>query len=287
MIAGVRTAYTALAAMLCVSWAAYGSRPNYSETQAWTDASALIVRGSISSADYGPDTTARYELRILEILKPRELNLRQITITDHNWRTTAAISLRTGGEFLLYLVHLGDEFHSYREVDLQSPGGMSSLRGVRAFLKVMYTSEPAQQRQLCVDAWKTDLSEPEQQGILDAMWETKTPLYSDQLLSVANGKASPRVRAWAITILAYLGNARRVEELVPLLLDDPNYDVKRQLLLLFGIYRIQGALASIDRLLRDSPPATLLPWQTTNLRAMAQEARGKITGEDTNPGWRN
>lgn len=119
------------------------------------------------------------------------------------------------------------------------------------------------------------------------MWETKTPLYSDRLLGIASGKAPPFVRAWAITILASIGNERRVEELVPMLLDDPDYQVKRQLLLLFGVYRVQAALTSIDRLLHDSPPSTVSPAQIASLRAMAQEAREKINGENLSPNWRN
>jgi hypothetical protein len=285
MIALVRTAV--LAGLVCFSSAVCAMRGNYSEREAWADASVVIVRGSVSSVSRSGGI-AQYQFRVLETLKPRGAGLApRISITDPAWGSTEAIALRSGGEFLAFLQQRGDHFESRAEFELESPAGREMLRGVRLFLKIMYTSKAAEQRRLCVNAWNAVLSEPEKQGVLDAMWETRTPLYSEPLLRIASGKDSPRVREWAITILAYIGDGRRTEELVPLLLDDPDFDVKRQLLLLFGDYRVQDAVPAIDRLLNGDAPATLSPWQTTSLRAIAQEARDKITGKNTSPYWKN
>lgn len=119
MIPVVRTALPVLLALLCSSETAFASRSNFTERDAWANPSVVIVRGSVGSVDYAA-TTARYQVRVLETLKPRAANLRQLTITDPNWKSTAAISLRMGGEFLLFLLRSGDDFQSYREFDLDA-----------------------------------------------------------------------------------------------------------------------------------------------------------------------
>jgi hypothetical protein len=59
------------------------------------------------------------------------------------------------------------------------------------------------------------------------------------------------------------------------------------LLILFGTYRVQGAVAAIDELLRTVPQESLPAWQQSDLCAIAKEAQEKITGNNTSPYWRN
>ncbi len=246
-----------------------------------------MVRGSVIQVSY-TGGSAYYTFQVSELLKPRDTSLPpRITIADPHWRSTAMIHLNKGQEALVFLSAEGEYFRSSREIDLAAPAGQETLLGVRLFLRIMYTPGAATQQKLCLDTWDSNLSDPEKQAVLDAMWETKTPLYSEVLLNVARGKDSPRVREWAITILSYIPSSQHVEELVPLLLSDPDYSVKRQLLLLFGTYRVQEAVPAIDELLNSNQGQLLLPWQMDSLRMMAEEARDKITGKNTSRYWKN
>jgi HEAT repeat protein len=128
------------------------------------------------------------------------------------------------------------------------------------------------------------LTDPEKESILDVMWETRTSDYSSRLMEIAEGHDSLRIRSWAITILAYLDAKERFEELVPML-DEPDYELRRQLLLLFGMRRVQAAAPRIEKLL-NSDIVSEPPCQTEELRRMATQALDKITGKDASPYWK-
>jgi HEAT repeat protein len=158
---------------------------------------------------------------------------------------------------------------------------------VRLFLSLVSKPDAAQRQEACLAAWKDSFSDPEKQGVLDAMWETRAPEYSPALLKVSRGNDSPGIREWALYILGSIDNRQGVEELVPLLSSEPDCEVKRQLLFVFGMYRVKEAVTPIDELLAGNPPGQCTSRQADALRARAQEARDKITGKETRPGWRN
>ena len=283
-----RTLLPLICAVVSISFPAVGDlRTPYSERDAWGDASVLIVRGTVLDITY-KGKSPEYEFQVSEVLKPREGGLAPtIVISDPYFNTMAAIKLKKGTDFVVFLRRDGEHFRLLREIDVNSDSGAQVLAGLRTFLSVMFTNDAAKQQQMCLSAWNSGLSDPEKKAVLDAMWDTKTPKYSELLLTIAKGADSPPIRAWAITILSYVGRDHGVAELVPMLLDDSDYEVRRQLLLLFGTYRVQSALPAIDTYLKAREQDTLPAWQQEALRSMAEEARDKITGKNTSPYWKN
>ena len=273
---------------------AYGQRGLLSEFGAWRDPSVAMVIGKVvkvtpprQSLSQAPSLDAKvyYEFQVSEWLKPRDSGLpRSITITE-TWGATDTPVLAPGVEVVLFLQKSGDHFHSLREIYLDSPAGEGTLRGMRLFLRVMYTADRVQRRQVCLDSWNDTLSDPEKMAVLDAMWETRDSDYSKPLLAIALGNDSPPVREWALTILGSEDQSEDVTRLVPLLLREPECGVKRQLLGVFGVYRVREALPAIDEFLAGDA-AGQCPGPGGTLRERAQEARDKITGKETRAGWR-
>jgi hypothetical protein len=282
------------AAVLAVQEAAYGQRAFVAEFHAWDSPITLMAAGKVVSARYprwsmqapNPDRNAYYDLEKSEWLKPRDAGLPpRITISE-TWGATDTAYFRVGSEVLVFIQRAGDYYRSIREIELDAPAGQQKLRGVRRFVGIMYLPDQAQRRKACLDAWTDKLSDPEMQSVLEAMWETRTPEYSQILRKVALGNASPQVRGWALTILTSIGNAEGVEELVPILLSDADCQVKRQLLIVLGAYRVEQAVAAIDEFLAADQAARCVSGRADDLRAMAREARGRRTGPDARPSRR-
>jgi hypothetical protein len=294
MLCAARIIAVGFAAVLLVQDAAYGQRAFVAEFHAWDSPITLMAAGKVVRASYprwsmqaqSPDRNAYYDLEISEWLKPRDAGLPpRITIVAP-WGATDTAVFRVGTEVLIFVQRAGDYYHSVREIELDTPAGQQTLRGVRLFVGIMYLPDLAQRQKACLDAWNVKLSNPEMQSVLSAMWETRTPDYSRILRKVALGNDSPGVRGWALTILASIGNREGVEELVPILLSDADCEVKRQLLIVLGAYRVQLAVAAIDEFLAADLAGRCSSWRADDLRTKAREARGKITGIDVRSGWK-
>lgn len=158
------------------------------------------------------------------------------------------------------------------------------FHGLRLFLKLMEIDDTAKRRQQCLASWKSALSEPEKRAILDVMWETRFPGYSHRLMDIAKGQDSPSIRAWAITILAYLDVSEPFEQLVPLL-GNSDYELRRQLLLLFGSRKVKAAVPAIEKMLK-GPIVADATWQVDELKSMATQALDKISGKDPSASWK-
>lgn len=234
-----------------------------------------------------PGNYVYYDLEISDWLKPRDPALpRRVTVVER-WMATDTAFFRVGSEVLVFLEKSGEYYRSLREIELDTPVGRQSLRGARLFVNIMYMPDLAQRRKACIEAWNDALSDPEKQSVLDAMWETKTPDYSKTLRKIALGNDSPRIRGWALTILAGIGNREGVEELIPILSSDADCEVKRQLLIVLGGYRVQQAKAAIESFLAaDQAQRCTPPWRADDLRNYARQARAKIAGEDTSSSWK-
>ncbi len=258
-----------------------------SQMDAWRDSSILIVKGIVTQVRYDDRRAAYYTIDISELLKPIEKTFpSNITVVDPYYMSTAMIELKTGENVVLFLRKGTNQYYeSTNEINLDTPIGAKKLLGLRLFLDLMYTSDKSKQSQKCMNAWNNNLSDQEKAAVLDAMWETRCPYYVDSLVNIAKGQNSAEVRSWAITILAYIEEDDYVEDLIPLL-DDPDWQVKRQLLLLFGAHKVKKAQPRIEKLLTEDIKA-LFPWQADNVREMAQEALDKITGKNTSPYWKN
>jgi HEAT repeat protein len=142
------------------------------------------------------------------------------------------------------------------------------------FFRLMNTADALRRQEACLDAWHADLSDREKTAVLDAMWETKTPRYSETLLKIARGQDSSAVRAQAITVLTGIGVSHGAAVLVPMLSSDPDCQVKRQLLALFRAYPAPEALPAIDQLLGDQT-GPCVRWPVDFLDR-AREARAAI-----------
>ena len=158
------------------------------------------------------------------------------------------------------------------------------VRGLRLFLNLMEIDDKAKQRQQCLASWTSPLSEPEKRAVLDVMWETRFPGYSHRLMDVAKGQDLPSIRAWAITILASLDVSEPLEQLVPLL-GNSDYELRRQLLLLFGARRVKAAVPAIEKMLK-GPIVADATWQVDQLKSMANQALDKISGKDQSSSWK-
>ena len=263
------------------------TRIGLSLRDAWRDASVQILRGRVDDVSYSHNT-AYYRFRVAEVLKSVDGTAPSvIVVADPYWNTFAAITLNLRSEFVLYTRKSGEHFQSLREIEIDSLEGQQHLRAIRLFLNVMSVTGLQKQQTLCLTLWDARLSDLEKGALLDAMWETPSPTYSDVLLAIAKGNDSPDVRSWAVTVLSHIQNGNGVEQLIPILLNESDYSLRRQLLILFGTYRVQGAVAAIDELLRTVPQESLPAWQQSQLCAVAKEAQEKITGENASPYWRN
>jgi hypothetical protein len=286
----------ALCALAFIPPSAHGQRAFITELDAWENPSTVMVTGKVvkvtlprQSLSQAPDSDRRayYDFLVSEWLKPRDSGLPQRITIEETWGFTDTAILRTGIDAILFLQERSEHFEPLREIYSDSTAGQQTIRGTRLFLRVMYTDDPIQRQKACLSAWNDALSDPEKGAVLDSMWETRTPEYSPTLLRIARGNHSPGVREWALNIVGSIGNSQGVEELVPLLLSEPSCQVKRQLLFVFGMYRVREAVTAIDELLASNQSGQCPPWQADALRARAQEARDKITGKEPGPGWRN
>lgn len=255
------------------------------QRDAWADPNVLIVKGFVSQARYD-ENRAYYTVQVSEVLKPRSgVALSEISVVDPYYRSDAMIDLKASEIVVLFVQQEPDHsYRSYREFHPDVPSGASKVRGLSLFLQLMYVSDKVSQRRQCLASWNSMLSDPEKESILDVMWETRTSGYSSRLMEIAKGPDSPRIRSWAITILAYLDAKERFEELIPVL-DEPDYELRRQLLLLFGTYRVKAAAPRIQELLT-SDIVTEAPYQADDLKSMARQALDKITGKNTSPYWK-
>ncbi len=256
-----------------------------SQRQAWTDSDVLIIKGLVSRARHDGQT-AYYEIQVSGVLKPQGGTIpKNITIVDPHYMSTAMVRLKEEETVVLFAKKGSDEYYwSCGELHLDAPSGAEKFGGLSLFLKLMSISDKTNQRQQCLASWDDKLSDPEKEAILDVMWETRCSDYTDLLIDIAKGQDSPRLRSWAITILAYVDKSERSEELVGLL-DDPDYDVKRQLMLFFGAHKVKAAVPKIEKLLREDIKAPS-ESQADALRNIAREALDKITGKNTSPYWK-
>ena len=274
--------------------AAQGQRMFVTQSHAWDNPATLMAAGKVVSARYpqrtngepSPDRNAYYDLEISEWLKPRAGGQPSRITIAAEWGVTDTAFFQVGSEVLVFVQKSGEYYHSLREIQLDTPEGRQALMGSRLFVGILYLPGIAERRKACLVAWNENLSDPEKQSVLDAMWETRTPEYSGILRKVALGNHSPRVRGWALTVLASIGNGEGTEELVPILLSDAACEVKRQLLIVLGEYRVHDALAAIDKFLTTDQAARCPSGSAENLRSYARQAHQKITGEDARPGWR-
>jgi hypothetical protein len=260
---------------------------HFSLRDAWRDASVQILMGRVDDVSYSHNT-AYYRFRVAEVLKSEDRAAPSvIVVADPYWNTSAAITVNLRSEFVLYTRKSGEHFQSLREIEIDSLEGQQHLRAIRLFLNVMSVTGLQKQQTLCLTLWDARLSDLEKGALLDAMWESASPTYSDVLLAIAKGNDSLDVRSWAVTVLSHIQNGNGVEQLIPILLNESDYGLRRQLLILFGTYRLQGAVAAIDELLQTIPQESLSAWQQNQLCALAKEAQEKITGTNTSPYWRN
>lgn len=255
------------------------------QSDAWANPNVLIIRGSVSQVRYEKDR-AYYTVLVSEVLKPRGgVTLSEISVVDANYLSTAQIVLKPGENIVLFVQQEPDHaYTSRREFHLDVPPDALKFRGLSLFLQLMYVSDKVIQRRQCLAAWNAKLSDPEKMSILDAMWETRFSGYGRRLMDISKGRDIPKIRSWAITILAYLDVSERLEELVPML-DEPDYELRRQLLLLFGMHRVKAAAPRIEKLLK-SDIVTEAAYQADELKRMATQTLDKITGKSTSPYWK-
>jgi len=265
---------------------AVATRLEMSQRDAWREPDVQIFTGVVSDSRHD-DHTAYHSVRITEVLKSTGDALpATITVVDPHFATTAAIPLQEGETVVLYATKKAHgTYESHGEIHLDAPAGADRLRGLRLFLRLMAVEDKARQRKDCVAAWNAKLSDPEKHSVLDAMWETRCPDYTDLLFDIAKGHNSPPIRSWAVTILASIEKTDRDAELIGLL-DDPDYDVRRQLLVLFGAHNVKEAVPRIEQLLEEDL-TRLSPSDADALREKAREALDRITGKDPSPYWKD
>lgn len=253
-------------------------------TEAWSNPDILIVEGVVKRA-HCANNIAYYDVDIKKIYKPYAMNgLRRITIKDSYYRSTAQIDLKKNERVMLFVKEIdGGYYGSAREIDLDTQYGRGASNGIKLFLSLMSIEDNNKRSTECINSYNGGLSVPEKRAILDVMWETRSPIYSNTLIDMIKKENDPGLRSWAITILTNIGDGERAKELV-YLLDDPNYDVKRQLLILFGVKKIKEAVPEIELVLKEKLSG-MENWQADSLRKIAKEALDKISGKNTSPYW--
>jgi len=262
--------------------AASASRIPMSQRDAWNNPDVFIVKVRVGSPLINKNI-ARYPVEVMKILKSGVGSIpNTITVVDAYYGSTARTLLRAGMDGVLFVKkNAGDEYSTYREMDLtDSIAARNVFRGLELFLKLIAIPEKEKQHRESVKAWKNSLSDPEKMAVLDVMWETRNEEYSNLLIDVAKGKAAPKVRSWAITILAYLGETSRDEDLV-FLLDDPDYYVRRQALIFLGEHNVSKAVSKIEKMI-EGEVKTEYPWQANDLKNEARRALVTITSKKPN-----
>lgn len=248
-----------------------------SQRDAWNNPDVFIIKAKVGNP-FIDKNTARYPAEVMEILKSGAGSIpNAITVFDAHYGSTARSLLSAGMEGVLFVKkEAGGEYLTYREIDLTDSVGVRSVfRGLKLFLRLIAISDKAKQRRESVKAWRGDLSDPEKEAVLDVMWETRNAEYAGLLLSVAKGKDSPKVRSWAITILAYMDKTKWDEELI-FLLDDPDYHVRRQTLVFLRQHNVLKAISKIEKLI-DGEVKAEYEWQANDLKKEARRVLLAIT----------
>jgi hypothetical protein len=244
--------------------------------------------GTVTVRGTGPPPGGKvvYDILVSQWLKPRGANLPMSFALTEKYAATDTASFKAGGEYLVYLSEVNGTFETHREFNLSASDGQQALQGVRRFLEIMYVADPASRVKSCLAAWSDKLSAPEKVCLLDAMWLIGAPEHAPMLRKVALGNDSAQVRGWALTILVKLRVTEGIEELIPILLSDSDYEVKRQALYVLGTYRVQSALPAIEEFLARDQAARYAAWQAAALRSYAAQARDKISGKDPSSSWK-
>lgn len=261
---------------------ASASRIPMSQRDAWNNPEVFIIKVRVENP-LRDKNVARYPVKVMKILKSGVGSIpNTITVVDAYYGTTARTHLRAGMDGVLFVKKdAGGEYSTYREMDLtDSVAALNVFRGLELFLKLIAIPEKEKQCRESVKAWRNDLSDPEKMAVLDVMWETRNAKYANLLIDVAKGKEAPKVRSWAITILAYLGKTSRDEELI-FLLDDPDYYVRRQALIFLKQHNVSKAVSGIERII-EGEVKTEYPWQANELKNEARRAMLAITSKKSN-----
>ena len=276
-----------IALTLSIFSSAHASGYMMSNRAAWKDSKVIIIRGKVTQESHDTNTrVGSYVVSISEVIKNESPGFPdQVTVIDKNDFSTAMISLRKDEIAVLFLAKQDDNYFSTRQINLDTENGVQQLAALRTFLELMAIPQKDKRTASCIEAWQNAQSPFAKRAVLDAMYETRNTDYSSLLLAIAKGQDSADIRSWAITILTSLGSYDQIKELVPVF-DDPDYDVKRQLLVAFGSNKIREAVPKIEALLTQNFE-TQSKSQIENLRSMAQEALEKINGENTNKYWKN
>jgi len=243
-----------------------------SQRDAWNNSNVFVIKAKVGNPSIDKNT-ARYPVEIVEILKSGAGGIPNvITVLDAHYNSTARTLLESGMVGILFVgKSSGSEYLTYRELDLNdSVGARNALRGLKLFLRLISISDKAEQRHESLKAWQRELSDPEKKAVLDVMWETRNSEYAALLMEVAKGKDSPNVRAWAITILTYIDKTKQDEELI-VLLDDPDYHVRRQTLLFLSQHNVVKAVPKIEKIV-DSEVKAEYAWQAVELKKEARKA---------------
>jgi len=251
---------------------AFASRIPMSQRDAWNNSNVFVIKAKVGNPSIDKNT-ARYPVEIVEILKSGAGGIPNvITVLDAHYNSTARTLLESGMVGILFVgKSSGSEYLTYRELDLNdSVGARNALRGLKLFLRLISISDKAEQRHESLKAWQRELSDPEKKAVLDVMWETRNSEYAALLMEVAKGKDSPNVRAWAITILTYIDKTKQDEELI-VLLDDPDYHVRRQTLLFLSQHNVVKAVPKIEKIV-DSEVKAEYAWQAVELKKEARKA---------------
>ena len=278
-----------VALLLGTSGAAHASRLMMSNREAWKNSSVIIVRGKVTQESH--DASARvalYGFSVSEVIQPKDSAFPvQVTVVDNHYRSTAMILLHKDMNAVLFLTRSGDNYISHKEIDLDTEQGVEQLAGLRIFLELMAVPQTDKRAAACIKAWKEAQSPIVKAAVLDAVFESPPSAdYVPLLMAVAKGQDTARVRSWAITILGPLASYDQIKELIPLL-NDPNYDVKRQLLSALGNHQVKEAISPIEAFLDKNLEELHPKHEADFLRGRAQEALAKIKDENTSPYWKN
>jgi HEAT repeat protein len=285
----MKTLLWVVALLLGTSGAAHASRLMMSNKEAWKDSSVMIVKGKVTQASH--DVGARvalYDFSVSEVIKPKDPAFStQVTVIDNHYLSTAMIPLHKDMNAVLFLTRSGEGYISYKEIDLDVQQGVEQLAGLRIFLDLMAIPQTDKRAAACIKAWKEAQSPSVKEAVLDAVFESPPSAdYAPLLLAIAKGQDTARARSWAITILSPLASYDQIKELIPLL-NDPNYDVKRQLLGALGNHKAKEAISPIEAFLAENLEETHPKHEADFLRGRAQEALAKIRGENISPYWKN
>ncbi|MDD5681562.1 MAG: HEAT repeat domain-containing protein [Candidatus Omnitrophica bacterium] len=268
---------------LSVSAQSIAKRVDIPNIKAWSSPDILIIEGVVEKERY-VNNTAYYGIDVKKVHKPAKAhNPGRITVKNSYYHSTVAIRLNKGENVILFVKEIGNGYYaSLREINLDTQYGKETGAGVKLFLGLM-SIEDSKRSAECINSYDKGLSLPEKKAILDVMWETRSPAYSDTLLDMIKSENDPRLRSWAVVVFTNVSNGERAKELV-YLLDDPNYDVKRQLLVLFGSKKIEEAVPKIESLLKENL-SEMEDRQADSLRKIAKEALDKISGKSTTSYW--